>query len=246
MEAERQELGDRILYLNDRASLEVFVPSESVWWSDRTIAFAEEPPSDPLPSPHEAEDMARRLLSEWDVQEEAVRPRGVSTVNAATVGSPEERGELTPTGITVTFGYSLADLPVVGAGARIRATFSGGGQLAEFARFWRSPREERPVRLIDPGRAVELLADDPRFSGVPEGGMVVQVQEFSLALYAAGPAAYQRYLVPVYHAQGEVLGGEVEGDVFDLFITAVDVDPVELKQRAVRDRPIFRSVFTGF
>ncbi|GAA1756456.1 hypothetical protein [Agromyces humatus] len=246
VDGERRELGDRILYLNDRASLEVFVPSESIWWSDRTTAFAETPPSDPLPSPGEAEELARRLLRELDVQEDAVRPRGVSTVNAATVGSPEERGELTPTAVTVTFGYALADLPVVGPGARIRATYSGGGQLAEFARFWRRPEETGSIRLIDPAQAVQRLADDPRFAGVPNSGMIVEVQEFALAFYAAGPAAFQRYLVPVYRARGEVLGSQVEGDVFDVYITAVDLDPVELKDRAVRDRPVYRRVFTGF
>jgi hypothetical protein len=246
VEGERKDLGDRILYLQDRTSLEVFVPSESVWWSDRATAFAEQPPAEPLPSPDEAEGLARRLLDELDVAEDAVGLRDVSTVNAASVSSRDELGELTPTAVTVSFGYTLANLPVVGPGARIRATYTGAGQLAEFARFWREPVEVGRVRPIHPMQAVERLAGDPRFTGVSEGGLEVEVQEFTLALYAAGPATFQRHLVPVYRARGQVNGSQVEGDVFDVYITAVDIDPVDLKGSGVRDRPVFRPVFTGF
>jgi hypothetical protein len=71
-------------------------------------AFAEYPPAQPLPSTDEAKELARHLLDELDVAEDALRLHDVSTVNAATVRSKEERGELKPTAVTVTYGPTSA------------------------------------------------------------------------------------------------------------------------------------------
>lgn len=248
VDAERADLGDRILYLDDDAALEVFVPSDSVWWSDRTTAFAERPPEDPLPEPDEAAELAKRLVEELDVAGDELRLRDVSPVNAGSSASPKDDAGREPvaTGVTVSFGYALGDLPVVGPGARIRVSYTGGGKLAEFARFWREPELAGEVRTVHPLRAVDRFASDGRFADVDKGGLSVEVDDFRLALYAAGPSAFQRFLVPVYEVRGRVRGGELEQDVFDVYVAAVDIGEADLKRSMVRDRPVFRPVFTGF
>jgi hypothetical protein len=49
------------------------------------------------------------------------------------------------------------------------------------------------------------------------------------ALYAAGPSAFQRFLVPVYEARGRVRGGLIEDDVFNVYVVAVEAERTDLK-----------------
>jgi hypothetical protein len=66
------------------------------------------------------------------------------------------------------------------------------------------------------------------------------------ALYAAGPSAFQRFLVPVYEARGRVRGGLIEDDVFNVYVVAVEAERTDLKRSMVRDCAVFRPVFTSF
>ena len=245
-DAEARDLGDRVLLIDDRQALEVFVPTESMWWSNRATAFAEQPPSEPLPEPETAEAEALAAIGRLGASGADWTVARVGTVNAGMSRSPDDPGELVATMVTVVLGLTYDGLPAVGPGARTRVSFGGGGELAEFAQFWRDVRAALDVTPLGPEQALERLAADARFSGVFEAGLTVVVDGFRLAHFAAGPSVSQRYLVPVYEAGGYVEGSEAEDDRFNLFVPAVDADPADLKTMMVRDRPGVRAVFGSF
>lgn len=245
VDADPVDLGDVISFLGEKTALEVFLPSDSVWWTDRTAAFAEAPPEARLPDEGEAVERARAMIDELEVGHEGLEVAAVTATRAALSRSPDDRAELVATGVTVTLGYALDGVPVVGPGARIRISFGGGGEPTEFARFWRHPSADRQVRLIHPYQAIERLANDERFADLSDSDLEVTLDGFRLAHFAAGPSVFQRFLIPVYEVRGRVEGGELENDVFLFFLTAVDADGATLKRNGATATPTYRTSFGG-
>jgi hypothetical protein len=245
VEGEPRDLGDRVLLLDDRQSLEVFVPTESVWWSHRELAFAEHAAAGPVPDEKDAVARATEILAGFGGSDAGWSVTRVGTTNAGVSTSPDDTGELVPTMVTVTFGLHYDDVPVAGPGARVRVSLAGDGQLAEFAQFWRqvSPAEE--VEPIHPWRAIERVASGPRFREAREAGLVVVIEGVRLVHYSAGPGVAQRYLVPCYEVTGRVEGNDAVDDAFTLYAPVVDVSPESLKSTAVRHKAHAGPVFAA-
>jgi hypothetical protein len=241
------DLGDRFLLLSERTSLEVFAPTESVWWSDRALAFAESPFGEGVLDSNRAADLARSYLERFGTPDWLPAPewvlRHVTTSSSARSRSPDDTGELVPTMVTATFGLDLGGFPVLGPGGRTRVSFADGDQLAEFAQFWRPVRIVDSVVPIHPMQAIERLASDARFAEAREAGLTVVLEAMQLGHYDGGPAVAQRYLIPVYEMRGRVTGGECEADTFDLFVPAVDIDSPMIKGLTIRNRATRRNVF---
>src|SRR5918994_1324756 len=147
-DAEPRDLGDRVLLIDDRQALEVFVPTESMWWSNRATAFAEQPPSEPLPGPEAAAAEALAAIGRLDASGADWTVARVGTVNAGMSRSPDYPGELVATMVTVVLGLIYDGLPVVGPGARTRVSFGGGGE--QLGRGQQGGGE--PVNPVRPGR----------------------------------------------------------------------------------------------
>ena len=155
--------GERLVVRSGTATLEVYGASDSVWWTDHALAYRERPAGKRLPlSADDARALADERLREAGLASEQASICSVGFVEAliATVGA---RPRTSKTGIDVNYGFSLADYPVFGPGAKAKVTLAGGGQVAQVLRFWRQPRGAGSVAIMTPQAALERFEREPSF-----------------------------------------------------------------------------------
>lgn len=245
IEGEHQDLGDRLVYLNETTSLETFIPSDSSWWTDRRLAYGEDPKlGRRLPSKEEAQRIADELVEKLGESSEAARLRAVEPIKAAVSTSPDSKRSYR-TGLVVDYRYELARLPVFGPGAKLQVSLVGGGEVSEFLVFWRKPRKSRSVKIIHPYQAVERFMQEGGFAQLREGEAEVSIEGVRLGYFAMGPAAFQRFLIPVYDVRARVTTEAHPEDHVMAYVVATDVGSAEAKKSGVRANPEVRKVFTG-
>ncbi|XVU29549.1 hypothetical protein ACQPZJ_21470 [Actinoplanes sp. CA-054009] len=245
LRAEPADLGERIVYLSETAALEVYLASDSVWWTDRTRAY-QEITSDRVPGDEQAVELARRFVAGTFEPRSELRTAHVGEQVASFSDGPDTEARSQRVGVAVTLRPTLDELEVFGPGAKVRIAFSDSEEPSDVAYFSRPVQPDGQVDVIHPYQAVERLTRDRRFTGVLEAGMELRIRRLELGYYSAGPSMSQRYLVPVYLAAGQVEGSELDADVFRLYLPAVDLSAKDMKELGVRANPAVVTSFTSF
>jgi hypothetical protein len=160
--------------------------------------------------------------------------------------SPEDEPQPAQVAAAVTLRPLLGQLPVFGPGAKTRLAFTDSETPSDVAHFSRPIEPDGEVDVLHPHQVLERLIRDRRFSGVLRAGLPLHVLRFQLGYYSAPPNVSQRHLVPVYLAEGEVEGSDLDADVFRLYMPAVDIDSGGMKELGVRANPTVLSSFTSF
>jgi hypothetical protein len=240
------DLGDRMAYLDASTALEVYLASDSIWWTDRSNAYREEPGESAVPDEDEAVRLARRFIETTFEPVPGLRDVMVGVQVASISPGRDDQPRSQRVGLAVTLRPTLADRPVFGPGAKVRVTFTQAAVPSDVAFFSRPSEPDGEVEAVHPYRALERLSRDRRFVDVLTAGLEIHVRRFEWGYYSAPPNMFQRYLVPVYLAEGVVEGADLEADVFRLYLPAVDVDARSMKELGVRANPTVVSSFTSF
>lgn len=245
MDGEPMELGDRIAILSDRASLEVYLASESVWWTDRSAAYRELSGDIPIPDGKDAVDLARRYIDAMLSPQTDVTLAAVGDQVGAVSTGPDDKPQTARTAVSVTWRPVVAERTVFGPGAKLRLSYAGGEEPSDVVFFQRNLHEAGEVEPVHPMQALDRLSRDRRFVAVLRAGLTMRLQRLELGYYSAAPNIAQSYLIPVYLAEGQIEGSELDADVFRLYVPAVDIDDATMKDHGIRATPLVANTFTS-
>jgi len=246
MDAEPDDQGDMIVIRDEEESLEIYLTSDSVWWTNRRLAYNEDIDlARNLPSPQSARAAADRVLKEMDVDMELLRFRSTDYTQVSIAKTRKGRPRSYRTSICTTYGFELDSLPVFGAGAKAQVSMVEKGVLSEVLVFWRGTRRSGKCRAIHPYQALERFFQDDSFVDLKPGEATVVIDRMRLGYFAMNPTAVQRYLIPVYEVSGSVSTEHLEKEPFTLHVTATDMAEERMKVSAVRARPGYHAVFSS-
>lgn len=114
------------------------------------------------------------------------------------------------TEIKPCFGFKLNETPVLGPGAKIMLSYAGK-QMSQAVYFWRRPviTSDGELRTLTPDTIKKHMARDPRFKHLESKNSKIRINTIKLGYYAASPADFQAYYLPVYQFTGivETRGG---------------------------------------
>jgi hypothetical protein len=246
VDGEPDNLGDRLVVLSASTSLEVYLASDSVWWTDRSRAYRETPEDDGVPEDLEAVRLAETYIAETFQPALDLSTVSVGEQVAATSQGPRDAPRSDRLGVAVTLRPTLSDRPIFGPGAKVRVLFTDSSRPADVAYFSRQVEHEGEVEAVHPYQALERLIGDRRFAEALAAGLEFHVRRFEFGYYSAPPDMFQQFLVPVYLAEGDLERSQLDADVFRLYVPAVDIDARSMKALGVRANPTVRSTFTSF
>ncbi len=240
-----QDAGSRIIFRDRRATLEVFLASDSIRWSTLSNGTAESGGNGgrpALPDDAAAPKLAAAFLRARKVQTKGAAVDSITHAMFARANRKTRNAEEHPIAVHVNYRYELEGLPVLGPGAKIQVTYAGGKAPAEMYKFWRAPKAEAELELLPAEAAFDLLRRDPAFAELPSDGSQVVYRDLRLGYYALPPRETQGALIPVYAFEGTVTTREFERYDFTRYVVAVPYTPDQAKEvgAAFRDAgPIF-------
>lgn len=220
VEGEPLEQGPRMILLTSRQALEVYHASDSLWYTERSLANNENIEwSKNLPDERTAAAMAVEQLEKLGLANSALRQHSVSYTTLAVARSRREKPVEYKTELHNNFVFELEKLPVFGPGAKVKVSYANGRQLSDLYYFWRIPEMTGETRIISPERALDILSRNARFARLKEGCQV-QYASIQLGYYAASPDKIQTTLIPVYCVKGQVRTPALPHYEFTLYVHA--------------------------
>lgn len=244
IESEPDDLGDIVLFRDEDCTLEIYRASDSIWWTDRKLAYREEIPEDlKLPSEEDAMNIATDYLNEYRFANRYARFDSVSYTEVASSTSENEEPELLRTGITVNYAFQLDGIPVMGPGAKIQVSLVEDGKMCELLHFWREPDKVKEMQLIHPMEALEKVTEDPSFMRLSPDDAVVDLHRIRFGYYAITPTDFQRYLIPVYAVDGTAKTEALERYDFTRYVVAIDLSAEEIKEAGIIADPSSCTMF---
>jgi hypothetical protein len=221
--------GARLVARSGTASLEIYRPSDSLWWTDHALACQEElRKGGPLPDEGKARKLAAALLEQHGLDASLAKVASVTYVE-----SDVQRGEAKPrserTAIDINYTFSLDKYPVLGPGAKIKVSLAGEGAPAQLIYFWRKPSKASAAPAISATVALERFMRDPSFFRLRNKDALVEVKNVRLGYYAMSPTDFQRFYVPVWAIDAVCVTRELRYE-FRNYVVAVDMSPERAKE----------------
>ena len=221
--------GARLVLRSENASLELYVASDSLWWTDHTRAYQESLPANTrLPDEARARKLAAALLKQHHLAVEAASVASVTYVEAD-VRKRDGKPRSARTAIDVNYHFRLGDFPVMGPGAKIKATFTAEDGPAQLVYFWRTPSRAPAAAAISASTALERFMRDPAFFRLRNKDALVEVQKITFGYYAMSPTDFQRLYVPVWAIDATCTTRELRHD-FRRYVVAVDMSAEDAKR----------------
>ncbi|MEM7040171.1 MAG: hypothetical protein AAF570_24600 [Bacteroidota bacterium] len=248
LQEEVSDMGDHFLVRNEQYALEVYLPSDSSWWTDRELAYStDEKLAEDLPDEGTCFERAESLLDELGVDRQYLRFRGAGHNWAKHAGAEGPEPEEFRTNTWLNYGYEVADVPVFGPGGKLSLSFVGkDAQPIEYLNFFRRPRaEEGTAQIIAPEEALDLFTGHASFAKVRENPEATAcINSMELGYFSLGPSHYQKYLIPAYKISAHMDAPAHPDHGFSMYVVAVRMTNEEMKARQVLDRPFVPKVFT--
>lgn len=236
---EAADHGASLVLRDENGDLELFHPTDSLWWAD-VKAMSQEPsgPVD-LPTEPEALEIAEHFLREKDLFDDRCRVHSVSYAEFAEVESEEHEPESFRFAMRINYQYFLDHLPVFGPGAKIGVTIGAERNVIDCFKFWREPVHDHSLELIDPEAAMRLIRQDPAFAQLKEGESSVNFHQMKLGYYALPCMEYQGFLAPVYVFEGTANTPAQQETPITRHVVAVHTSLDEMKEKgAVFQNPV--------
>ena len=186
IDGEATDLGDRIAFLGESTALEVYLASESVWWTDRTKAYREDPGEGGVPDDDQAVHLARRFIETTFAPAVDLTDVVVGEQVASVSTSPDAEPRSQRVAVAVTLRPVVSGRPVFGPGAKVRVSFADGAEPSDVAYFSRSLEPDGEAETLHPYQALERLRRDRRFTDVIAAGMELHVRRFQHLLHDDG------------------------------------------------------------
>ncbi len=219
--------GARFVLRNEHESLELYAPSDSLWWTDHRLAYQERAAAGRLPDEARARKLAAALLERHGLDATAASVASVTHVEAD-VQERDGKPNSVRTAVDVNYAFSLGEHRVLGPGGKIKVTFAGEDAPAQLIYFWRFPSKAPAAAAISPTTALERFMRDPAFFHLRNKDAVVAVKAVTFGYYAMTPTDFQRLYVPVWAIDATSQTRELRYD-FRRYVVAVDMTPEEAK-----------------
>lgn len=226
-----KDSGSRIVVKDHSGVLEIFEASGSIWWTRKISTKSEPRKSVSFLSEKEAIAKADSYLETVGLADKKASPNSVTYTETLFERNRDKKPVEAITQQHVNYEFSLDDLPVWGAGAKIQVTFGDDNQVMEVLKFWREPKKEQSKqKLILTEAATKIFQNHEAFSDLSERTAKVQVDEIALGYYALPPREIQACLIPVYRFKGFVSTEYLERYEFTKHVIAVNVAADHLKK----------------
>jgi hypothetical protein len=236
--------GDRVLYRENDATLEVFRASNSIWWAKRSLVDRDQLSKGPaLPEEAEAKERAAAELKRLGLDVKNAVFDSVCYDEVAVREPGAKRPKVLKTAANVIYRFEIRSVPVFGPGAKIKVSLVENGQVSQVLYFWRKPAAEGSTKplLLEEARAQFMR--DPAFLRLSASKAAVEIRSVRFGFYAAPPGEFQRFLIPVYKVEGAVRTSEFERYEFYRYVTAIAMGPEEAKAQGVTPNPAACRVF---
>jgi len=221
--------GARLVLRSENESLELYRPSDSLWWTHHGLAYQEKALAGArLPDEAEALKLASALLERHNLDIASASVRSVTYVEAD-VQERTAKPQSVRTALDVNYGFTLADHPVMGPGAKIKVTFATTDTPAQLIYFWRVPSKAPAAAAISATTALERFMRDPAFFHLRNKEASVEVHKVTFGYYAMTPTDFQRLYVPVWAIDVTCQTRELRHD-FRRYVVAVDRSPEDAKR----------------
>ena len=234
--------GSRLVLRTEKESLELYCPSDSLWWAHHGLANQEKLlAGTKLPTVAKARELAAGQLERHKLDISSA-----SVYSVTYLESDVKEGDAKPrsvrTAIDVNYRFALAEHPVMGPGAKIKVTFAGDGALAQLVYFWRKPSRAPNAIAISATTALERFMRDPAFFRLRNKEASVDVHKIAFGYYAMSPTDFQRLYVPVWAIDATCKTRELQHD-FRRYVVAVDRSPEDVKRDSTVPDPRACRIF---
>ncbi len=177
-----------------------------------------------IPSKLPTDDVAIRLASDFLIKSNLMPKDAVlSKIYHPQVLALDSSGKTTDIpyeAIQVSFKRSIDEIPVVGAGSKLRVEIGEGGDVIQMYKLWRdyTPQEKRSI--ITPDKAF-LNFKERGISGISTtDSAVAEINNVYLAYYESSAMEEQNLFLPVYVFEGNVENSD-NSDAFTEYIPAI-------------------------
>jgi uncharacterized protein DUF6345 len=183
--------------------LDLYAPSGSYWWMRSWPRSRKlfKPPTPPPPTSNVALGQALEFLERMNLQDDFAVPSRITRTVEWHGSGAEDREELFTIAWHLDSFFQLADLLVMGPGAKMRVTVTGEG-IGEAFKLWREPVEHGEVAVITVDEAERRLREAPAFAQLAEEDLKITGRRFGY--YGLPPRERQDCLIPVYAFEGQI------------------------------------------
>jgi hypothetical protein len=238
MKAAAEDQGTQVVLRDNLRVLEVYIPSDSFWWTDLEVAYREKiPDGSKMPGDEEAKKMALKYMNDLCPWRQNAKIVSVDKSLSAVSQAKGKTLGVVDTEIQVNFAFSIDDFPVMGPGAKVKVSLVEGGRLSNFLCFWRELTKEKTVKTIHPLVALDRLIHEPRFAHFTPEKVSVSLEQMRFGYYALPPFEFQRYLVPVYEVKATLKTELLGSRSLVLYTLGIESIPEVLKKSEIFDQP---------
>jgi hypothetical protein len=236
IDGKAQDMGPWLVVRDGAASLEIYQASHSLRYE------IQRGDGERLDKAAIDEAKGRSIADDWV---SAFGPTGarfeVHSITEAEVlvsRRPESDPERYVAALQVNYRFSLGELPLIGAGAKMQVCVNADGEVTDAYRFWREAKASSAVRVLPAEQAFERFSRAPMFSDLIDDSARAEVTQARLGYFALPPTEPQSVLLPVYEFRG-VLSTELHPHhEFIAHVPATAVKPVDLKNAGRAGSPV--------
>jgi hypothetical protein len=187
---------DSIVFHEGMTETEVFLASDSFWWTETKLSFQEKNPGkDPLPSETEAVKIAEEYLRKKGAFHRSMVFSHVSFNEITQIKAADGSSKTWRTMANVHYHFTIDGFPVFGSGAKCCVSITGGARVSEFYFFWREPKSGTKSKIITKKTAMDVFSRLPALSTLkPEYEITVNYME--IGYHSVPPPEYQPYYIP--------------------------------------------------
>jgi hypothetical protein len=238
------DLGERIILQDENQVLIIYRASNSLLLLSKKNGFGTKISEGVrLPEQKEAHEIATNYLDRVGLSIEFAKFKSFTYTKGAMFKVKTKQPTLVNTKAHVNFNFSLENIPVIGPGAKIKVSFTEGSEVSDLLYYWRIPKKEEMMPIIEPMDALKRLTADKSFKELSPDTASVKLHSIILGYYAMSPTDFQRFLVPVYAIKGTVETKFLDPYNFTQHVVAVEMPLKEIKRRGVVDNPYKCLIF---
>lgn len=246
IDAQIRDKGDMFVIKGDTELLEIYLTSDSFWWSDLRLADRVNPAfANQLPGNKKVKQLADDILDKLDLKSENLEFSGVAK-NFINISTPaDKKGKKFSTQVSANYVFKLGDLRVFGPGAKVSIAFSQKDRMVDFLFFFREAQEERMVKIISPEDALHIFMGDSRFKELnPKDGAKGVITGIKFGYYAFGPHIIQRFYFPVYQISAFLETKVFPKQELELYVIGTRITPKESKKINITGSSVYAKTFS--
>lgn len=228
-----KDFGESVVFSEKTFELELFRASDSIWWEHNRLAYRElVPENSKLPEKNVAITQSEKYIQKFNVDAKHSKYSHISYSKLIKFNKKSQKKEKWNTEINVNYLFKLNGFPVEGPGAKMQASFVERKKLCEFYFFWRDPKKDTKLPILNPDKALEIFCKDAAFRQLSASNASVKIHAIEFVYYALPPLEIQNYYLPAYKIDGTVTTQYHEHH-FANYLFAIDLSTEEMKEKGL-------------